>query len=158
VTELLSGDSDVLAEMVWFVAGFLAVYVTGRVVVVRFVTRAVRTRNRNNPTIETAVGTHLRVVLIGFGILTGILLAGYGTILSNPAILIAALTFALGIAGQQEFGSLISGMFLVADPEFKVRNWIRWPDGGVPSRSSTSGSPGSARRTASPSRSRTPNS
>jgi hypothetical protein len=76
VTELLSGDSDVLAEMVWFVAGFLAVYVTGRVVVVRFVTRAVRTRNRNNPTIETAVGTHLRVVLMGFGILTGILLAG----------------------------------------------------------------------------------
>lgn len=91
--------------------------------------RAVRVRNRNNPTIETATKTYLRVVLIGFAALTGVIAAGYGRVLTESAVIIAAITFALGIAGQQVFGSLISGMFLIADPDFNVGDWIEWSDG-----------------------------
>ena len=127
--DVLSAYSQVLSELVWFVVGFGIVYLLSHVVLVPLAIRAVRSRNRNNPTIETAAETYLRVVLIGFAILTGIITAGYGRVLSESAVIIAAITFALGIAGQQVFGSLISGMFLIGDPDFNVGDWIEWPGG-----------------------------
>ena len=129
LTDVLSTYNQVLSELFWFFVGFGVVYFLSRVVLIPLATRAVRSRNRNNPTIETATETYLRVILIGFATLTGIIAAGYGRLLSGSAIVIAALTFALGIAGQQVFGSLISGMFLVADPDFNVGDWIEWADG-----------------------------
>jgi small-conductance mechanosensitive channel len=129
LSDVLSAYEQVFSELFWFVVGFGIVYLLGQVLVVPVVTRVVRSRNRNNPTIETATKTYLQVTLIGFATLTGIIAAGYGRILSESAVIIAAITFALGIAGQQVFGSLISGMFLVADPDFNVGDWIEWPGG-----------------------------
>ena len=129
LTELLSAYDQVLSELFWFVVGFVVVYVVGRTIVVPVVGRVVRARNRNNPTIESATKTYLRVALIGFATLTGIIAAGYGGLLSRSAVIIAAITFVTGIAGQQVFGSLISGLFLVADPDFNVGDWISWPGG-----------------------------
>jgi small-conductance mechanosensitive channel len=129
MTDVLSAYNQVLSEVFWFIAGFGVVFLVGRIFLIPFVTRVVRLRNHNNPTIQTATETYLRVALIGFGILTGIIAAGYGGIFSESAVVIAALTFALGIAGQQVFGSLIGGMFLIADPDFNVGDWIEWPGG-----------------------------
>lgn len=126
---LLSTYSDVFSELFWFAVGFGVVYLVSRAVIIPLTVRVVRSRNQNNPTIETATATYLRVLLIGFATLTGIIAAGYGRILSESAVIIAALTFALGVAGQQVFGSLISGLFLVADPDFNVGDWIEWPGG-----------------------------
>ena len=128
-TELVSAYDRVLSELFWFLVAFGGVYLLGRLVAVPFVIRVVRARNRNNPTIETAVRTYVRVALIGFAALTGVIAAGYGTVLTDSAIVIAAITFVFGIAGQQVFGSLISGIFLVADPDFNVGDWIAWPGG-----------------------------
>jgi small-conductance mechanosensitive channel len=127
--DLLAAYGQVFSELFWFVVGFGIVYLISQVVLIPLVTRVVRSRNRNNPTIETATKTYLRVILIGFATLTGTIAAGYGGILAESAVIIAALTFALGIAGQQVFGSLISGMFLVADPDFNVGDWIEWSGG-----------------------------
>lgn len=127
--DLLWAYSQVLEELFWFFVGFAVVYVVGRIAFVPSVTRIVRSRNRNNPTILSATKTYLRVMLIGFAILTGILAAGYGRIIGDSAIVIAAITFAFGIAGQQLIGSLLSGLFLVADPDFNVGDWIEWPNG-----------------------------
>ncbi|WP_442928572.1 mechanosensitive ion channel family protein [Natronomonas sp.] len=129
LTDVLAAYEQVFSELFWFVVGFVVIYLFGQVFLVPFVTRVVRSRNRNNPTIETATKTYLRVVLIGFATLTGIIAAGYGRVLSESAVIIAAITFALGIAGQQVFGSLISGIFLVADPDFNVGDWIEWSGG-----------------------------
>lgn len=129
LTGVLSAYDQVLSELFWFAVGFGIIYFVGQVFLIPFATRVVRSRNRNNPTIETATKTYLRVVVIGFATLTGIIAAGYGRVLSESAVIIAALTFVLGIAGQQVFGSLISGMFLVADPDFNVGDWIEWPGG-----------------------------
>jgi len=129
LADSISAYSQVLSELFWFVVGFGAVYAVSKFVLIPFATRVVRSRNRNNPTIETATKTYLRVVALGFATLTGIIAAGYGGILTESAIIIAAITFALGVAGQQVFGSLISGMFLVADPDFNVGDWIEWPGG-----------------------------
>jgi small-conductance mechanosensitive channel len=127
--ELLAGYGPVVRELFWFTVGLVVVYVLGRLLLVPGVTRIVSSRNRNNPTIASATSTYLRVVLVGFAVLTGLVTAGYGRLLSNSAVIIAAITFVTGIAGQQVFGSLISGMFLVADPDFNVGDWIEW-DGG----------------------------
>ena len=129
MTDLFSAYDQVLSELFWFTVGFGVIYLVSRTVLIPLATRAVRARNRNNPTIETATETYLRVAMIGFATLTGIIAAGYGRVLSESAVIIAALTFALGIAGQQVFGSLVSGMFLVADPDFNVGDWIEWPGG-----------------------------
>jgi small-conductance mechanosensitive channel len=128
-TDVFSAYDQVFSELFWFLVGFGVVYLVGQTFLIPVLTRVVRMRNRNNPTIETATKTYLRVLLIGFATLTGIVAAGYGRVLSESAVIIAALTFALGIAGQQVFGSLISGMFLVADPDFNVDDWIEWPGG-----------------------------
>ncbi|MFC5277380.1 mechanosensitive ion channel family protein [Halorubrum rubrum] len=129
VTELVSAYDRVFSELFWFFFALGVVYLVGQVVVVPSVIRIVRARNRNNPTIESAVKTYLRVALIGFATLTGVIAAGYGSVLTDSAIVIAAVTFVFGIAGQQVFGSLISGIFLVADPDFNVGDWIAWPGG-----------------------------
>ncbi|WP_066412747.1 mechanosensitive ion channel family protein [Halorubrum aethiopicum] len=129
MTELVSAYDRVFSELFWFLLALAVVYLVGQVVVVPSVIRVVRARNRNNPTIESAVKTYLRVALIGFATLTGVIAAGYGSVLTDSAIVIAAITFVFGIAGQQVFGSLISGIFLVADPDFNVGDWIAWPGG-----------------------------
>jgi len=127
--ELLAGYSPVVRELFWFTVGLVGVYALGRILLVPALTRLVSSRNRNNPTIVSATSTYLRVVLVGFAMLTGLIAAGYGNLLSNTAVIIAAITFVTGIAGQQVFGSLISGMFLVADPDFNVGDWIEWSGG-----------------------------
>ncbi|GAB7093833.1 hypothetical protein JCM30237_09850 [Halolamina litorea] len=127
--EVLSVYDPVLSELFWFTVGFGVVYLVGTVAVAPIVSRVVRARNRNNPTIQTATNTYLRVLVVAFATLTGTIAAGYGNVLSESAVIIAAITFVLGIAGQQVFGSLISGMFLVADPDFNVGDWIAWPGG-----------------------------
>ncbi|MFB6094765.1 MAG: mechanosensitive ion channel family protein [Halanaeroarchaeum sp.] len=129
LAEVLPVYRQVLGDLLWFALAFGAVTVVGLRGVVPLAARAVRSRNRNNPTIETATKTYLRVLLIGLAILAGLIAAGYGRILSDSAVVIAAITFALGIAGQEVFGSLVSGLFLVADPDFNVGDWIEWPDG-----------------------------
>ena len=129
LSELVSAYEPVLTELFWFAVGFGVVYLVGNLVLVQVVTRIVRTRNRNNPTIESATKTCLRVLVVGFAILTGVIAAGYGRLLSQSAVVIAAITFVFGVAGQQVFGSLISGVFLVADPDFNVGDWIEWSDG-----------------------------
>ncbi|WP_424016823.1 mechanosensitive ion channel family protein [Halorientalis pallida] len=125
---LLAYD-QVLSELFWFVVGFVVVYLVGQVVLAPVATRVVRSRNRNNPTIVSATETYLRVFLIGFATITGIIAAGYGFVFSESAVIIAAITFVFGIAGQQVFGSLISGLFLVTDPDFNVGDWISWSGG-----------------------------
>ncbi|MFW6448287.1 MAG: mechanosensitive ion channel family protein [Halobacteriota archaeon] len=129
LNDLLAAYDQVLTEIAVFAIAFVVVYLLGQLVLRPSVVRVVRARNHNNPTIESATRTYVRVFVIAFATITGIVVAGYGRLLSDTAIIIAALTFLLGIAGQQVFGSLISGMFLVADPEFNVGDWIRWPNG-----------------------------
>ncbi|QLG29185.1 mechanosensitive ion channel [Halorarum halophilum] len=126
-----TGDALVgaLTSAGWFLLAAGVVYVVGQVLVVPVAVRAVRSRNRNNPTVVDATGTYLRILLLVVAALVGVVAAGYGGILSNSAVVVAAATLVLGIAGQELIGSLVSGLFLVTDPEFNVGDWVSWPDG-----------------------------
>ena len=128
---VLEQYSQLVSDVVTFVAVTVVVTLVARVVVVPLVLRVVRRRNRNNPTLVSATETYLQVAVVGLAVLLGLIAAGQAQFLLNTdsAILVAALTFTLGVAGQEVFGSLISGLFLVADPDFNVGDWISWPGG-----------------------------
>ncbi|WP_313691691.1 mechanosensitive ion channel family protein [Halorarum halobium] len=118
-----------LVTAAWFLAVAAFVYLLGGALLVPAAVRVVRARNPNNPTVVDATGTYLRVLLVVVATLVGVVAAGYGSVLSDSAVVVAAATLALGIAGQELIGSLVSGLSLVADPEFNVGDWIEWPDG-----------------------------
>jgi small-conductance mechanosensitive channel len=113
----------------WFLAGFLAVVLLGWFVAAPVVSGVVRRRNRNNPTIDEAMSRYVRLLALVLGFFVGAGVAGYGEFISDSALVIAAGTLAVGVAGQAVIGSLVSGVVLVMDPEFNVGNYISWADG-----------------------------
>jgi small-conductance mechanosensitive channel len=127
----LAPYGDVLGDVALFLAVVAAVYLAGRKFVVPVVVGVLRRRNENNPTLVSATETYLAIVLAGVAVFLGLAATGQASALVNTdsAILVAALTFAFGVAGQEVFASLVSGVFLVADPDFNVGDWISWPNG-----------------------------
>lgn len=121
--------AQALEPLAWGLLAFVVVYLLGGLVVRSAVMRVVRRRNPRNPTLVDAVGryTHLAVVFVA--ILVGFSVSGYGDVFSGSALVIAAATLALGVAGQEVIGNLVSGLFLVADPDFNVGDRIEWADG-----------------------------
>ena len=131
VRDAVEQYSQLVGDVVVFTLVALVVYLLGRLLVVPAVLRVLRGRNQNNPTLVTATETYLAVFMAGVAIFAGLVVTGQAAFIVNTdsAILIAALTFAFGVAGQEVFGSLISGIFLVADPDFNVGDWISWSGG-----------------------------
>ena len=125
--ELLEFWPD-LVRAGWFLAGFLVVTLVGWYVVEPAISRAIRRRNRNNPTVQEAIRRYVRLVVVLVAIVVGASLGGYGRFLTNSAIVVAAGTLAVGVAGQSVLGSLVSGLALVVDPEFNVGDYIEWED------------------------------
>ena len=116
----------ILLQAAWFLLGFLVVVSVGWFVVEPLVRRAVRRRNRNNPTLQDAITRYVRLLVLLFAVLVGAVVAGYGHIIGDSAIVVAAGTLAVGVAAQTVIGSLVSGLVLVFDPEFSVGNYIEW--------------------------------
>jgi small conductance mechanosensitive channel len=123
--------SDLLSDLLVFLVTAAIVIAIGRLVVAPVLLRVVQDRNRNNPTVVSATETYVQVLIAGTALIAGLLAAGQLRFLigTDSAIIIAALTFAFSVAGQEVFGSLISGFFLVADPDFNVGDWISWSGG-----------------------------
>lgn len=108
----------------WFLLGFLVVLAIGWIVLTPLLSRTVERRNENNPTITEAIRRYFRVLVVVIAVFVGAGIAGYGRFLSDSALVIAAGTLAIGVAGQTVIGSLISGLVLVFDPEFNVGNYV----------------------------------
>ena len=118
-----------IVRLGWFLAAFLGVVLLSRLLVEPALGRVIRQRNRNNPTLREALVLYVRVFVFLAAILVGAGVAGYGRFLGNSALIIGAVTLAIGVAAQEVIGSLVSGMALVFDPEFNVGNYIEWSDG-----------------------------
>ena len=112
----------------WFLLGFLVVAVLGLYVIEPAISRIVRRRNRNNATIQEAISRYVRLFVAVVAVLVGAGIAGYVRLLTDSAIVIAAVTLAVGVSGQAVIGSLISGFVLVMDPEFNVGDYVEWAD------------------------------
>lgn len=128
--EEIAADYVPLVERaMWGVGTFLLVYLIGRLVVVRGVVRLVAARNSRNPTLVEAVERYAHLTVALLAIAAGLSAAGFGHLLTGSAIVVAAVTLAVGVAGQEVIGNVVSGLFLVVDPEFNVGDWIVWEDG-----------------------------
>lgn len=112
-----------------FLLAFVVTALVGWAVVEPAISRVVTRRNRNNPTLEEAITRYLRLMIAGVALFVATSAAGFTGLVGNSALVVAAGTLALGIAGQSVIGSLVSGTALVVDPEFSVGNYIRWEDG-----------------------------
>lgn len=110
------------------VAAFVGTYLLGRVLLVPPVVRAVASRNPDNQTLVGAITLYLRVAWAVFAVLVAITAAGFGGVAFGSGVILAAATLALGIAGQDVIGNFVSGVFLVADPDFNVGDYIEWND------------------------------
>lgn len=120
---------DIVRVVGGFVVGALLVYTVGRVIVLPLLVRFVAARNRNNPTIQTAAETYIHAAIVLVALVAGVAAAGLWSLLTNFSIVVAALTLVVGAASQDVVGSLVSGLFLIADPDFNVGDWIGWPGG-----------------------------
>lgn len=127
--EVITSYAPDLARLGWFLAGVAVVVLVGWFVLAPLLGRAVRRRNRANPTIEEAVTRYFRAFVLVVAVFVGAAVAGYGEFVGNSALVLAAATLAIGVAGQRVIGSIVSGLALVFDPEFNVGNYIEWSDG-----------------------------
>lgn len=127
----VTGDpyNDLVRAVLGFTIAAGVTYVLGRLLVVSLVVRVVAARNRNNPTIKTAARTYTHAFVVLLAAVIGIAGAGLWSLLTNLSLVVAALTLVVGAASQDVVGSLTSGLFLVADPDFNVGDWIAWPGG-----------------------------
>ena len=112
-----------------FFGGFLVVLLAGWYLVEPALSRLIRKRNPDNPTIHEAITRYTRLVVILLALFVGFGVAGFTRVVGGSTLVVAAGTLALGVAGQSVIGSLVSGLALVADPQFNVGDYIRW-DGG----------------------------
>ncbi len=119
---------DILS-LVWFLAGFVVILFVGWYVVEPAISRAIRRRNRKNPTIQEAISRYVRLLVVVTALLVAVTISGYGGFVTDSAVVVAAVTLAIGVAGQTVIGSLISGLVLVLDPEFNVGDYIEWEAG-----------------------------
>ncbi|GGL34103.1 hypothetical protein GCM10009037_17140 [Halarchaeum grantii] len=119
---------DLLVQFALFAALACAVYALGRLVAVPPLVRVVRARNPDNPTLVDAVELYARVAFAAVALVLATAGAGFGRAFQGSALVVAAATLALGVAGQDVIGNLVSGVFLVADPDFSVGDYIRWAD------------------------------
>ncbi|MFW5919254.1 MAG: mechanosensitive ion channel family protein [Halanaeroarchaeum sp.] len=113
----------------WFILGFVVVLLVGWYLVGPVVSGVVRQRNRNNPTVQEAISRYFRLFVGVVAVFVAAGVAGYGGFLTDSALVIAAATLAIGVAGQVVLGSIISGLVLVMDPEFNIGDYIEWEAG-----------------------------
>ena len=111
-----------------FLAAFIGTYLLGRLLIVPPIARAVAGRNPDNATLVSAVTLYLRVAIVVLAVPVAITAAGFGGVAFGSGVILAAATLALGIAGQDVIGNFVSGVFLVADPDFNVGDYIEWND------------------------------
>ncbi|MFC4986438.1 MULTISPECIES: mechanosensitive ion channel family protein [Saliphagus] len=125
--ERLLAEYVALADSVAvFALTFLALYVLGRGLVA-LADRWMEFR-RTDPTLRRGAGKALSLAVVAVAVLLALSTAGFEYALQRSAILVAALTVALGFAAQDVIGNLVSGAFIVTDPTFNIGDWIRWDD------------------------------
>lgn len=128
LVDLAASYSNELWRFFSFLFAVVAVYGLARLLVEPTVERVVRRSNPGDVTLQSAVVRHLRLAIVLAAVAGGAVAAGYGQVLTGSNLVIAAATLAIGVAGQEIIGSVISGLFLVANADFNTGDWIQWDD------------------------------
>ena len=125
--EKLAEYPPLLGKLVEFAVAAAVLYIIGRVVVAP-AARWVLGRQRIEPTLAHALEKVLRVGVVVVALALGAWLAGLTPLLGGSALVIAALTLAVGFAAQDVLSNFVAGVFIVQDRNFNIGDWIEWND------------------------------
>jgi len=81
-----------------------------------------------DPTLARALQKVLHVGVIVATLAVGAAAAGFGGLLGGSALIVAALTLAVGFAAQDVISNFVAGVFIVQDRNFTIDDWIEWDD------------------------------
>lgn len=115
---------EALAIFVVIVGGLFAV---GRFFAVPAVTQLAH-RGNVTETTRSSLRKVTAAVFFLLGVYLAIPLSGLATTPTTIAAISAGATIAIGFASQNLLANLVSGSFLVLDPEFRIGDWIEWND------------------------------
>jgi small-conductance mechanosensitive channel len=128
IGELLAQYTGLVGQVVTFLVAFVVVFAVGRIVLVRLVDGALRTRGMDR-TIR-GVARKTTKVLVFFGAAAiALAAAGLPSFLTAAATLGGALALAVGFAAQDLIGNFVAGLFILKDKPFSQGDWIEWSDG-----------------------------
>ncbi|WP_435197331.1 mechanosensitive ion channel family protein [Natronomonas sp. EA1] len=116
-----------LAQLGEFVLVSALLYGVGRLVVVPAVSWLFA-RQAFEPTLERAFEKVLRVVVVLGAIAVGASMAGFTAFLGGSALIVAAVTLAVGFAAQDVLSNFVAGVFIVHDRNFNIDDWIEWEE------------------------------
>ena len=115
----------IAGTVVSFVAGFVAVLLLGKLVLVPGLRRVVRSRGFDEAVLSLGTNVLNAVVWVA-AIAIGFAVAGYGAFLSAFAVFGGAIALAVGFAAQDLLGNFVAGVFILKDKPFAVGDWIEW--------------------------------
>ena len=115
----------IAGTVVRFVAGFVAVLLLGKLVLVPGLRRVVRSRGFDEAVLSLGTNVLNAVVWVA-AIAIGFAVAGYGAFLSAFAVFGGAIALAVGFAAQDLLGNFVAGVFILKDKPFAVGDWIEW--------------------------------
>ena len=122
---LLSRLVLALRSLVIFVVIMAGVYLPGRFVVVPLISQLADRANVDE-TIKLPLLKVAGAVFVLLGIYLAVPLSGLATTPTAVAAIGAGATIAIGFASRDILANLVSGTFIVLDPEFHIGDWIRW--------------------------------
>jgi len=126
-TDRLEAYTALAGRLGEFLVVALVLYLLGRLVVVPLAMRAVRTRSVER-TLSQAIGRMLRAGIVVVALAGGAAAGGFTAVLGGSALIVAALTLAVGFAAQDVISNFVSGVFIVNDRNFSIDDWIEWDD------------------------------
>ncbi|ELZ41812.1 mechanosensitive ion channel family protein [Halorubrum tebenquichense] len=115
----------IAGTLIRFVAGFVAVLLLGKYVLIPGLRRVVRSRGFDEAVLSLGTNVLNAVVWVA-AVAIGFAVAGYGAFLSAFAVFGGALALAVGFAAQDLLGNFVAGVFILKDKPFEVGDWIEW--------------------------------
>ncbi|WP_280585485.1 mechanosensitive ion channel family protein [Halorubrum sp. Boch-26] len=124
-TELVPKYVGLFGQIAEFLVVAGALYLPGRYVVNPIVSWVV-TRRTLEPTLERTIEKLLGVGTLVAALVVGAWAAGFTGFLGGSALIVAALTLAVGFAAQDVLSNFVAGVFIVQDRNFNIDDWIEW--------------------------------
>lgn len=119
----------ILLRLAEFLAVAVLLYGLGRLVVLPVVRRALA-RAGLNRTLQDALENVATAGIVVFALAAGAAAGEFHAFLGGSALVVAALSLAVGFAAQEVLANVVAGIFLVGNPRLNVGDVIEWGETG----------------------------
>jgi small-conductance mechanosensitive channel len=127
IGELVAQFAVVAQDALVLAAVTTLIYLPARHLLVPGVKRGLRALDVDDA-VTLPVTKLLWAAFSGFAVFAGVTVSGLASFLAATEAITAGATVAVGFAGKDVLGNLVSGAFIVLDPTYNIGDWIRWKD------------------------------